>query len=431
MNDGAVWGDRVLLVLEVGTGRQGPPHGAWDRDLWDQGQWGGTGTEWVDRTCDLVGLTIDRGRDSVLDPFGASTLEGVVLNDGGQWSWQPGVPADLAPVDVGRPLRVWWVDLATGVRSPGWSGFLENSEDTYNADPFVLAQLSAFDGFGPLGRVSPVEQTAVGAGDTATVRVGRLLDQARWPTTARDLPATTMLLEATTYGRSIPQELGDVADSIGGAVFIDRDGRVTLRGRDWLRTDPHAQTVQAVLGNTGAEDVCTAAIALHGVNGDGLVNVAQVSRWDQDPLTVLQFEDTVSSSRYGLRAWTRSELFTQTDADLSVIGRRAVAIGASSRPRIDAIDIDPVQNPEAWPFVLAVDYGWRVRVEYEHPRFGWTWSLEGLVQRVHHAINPTGWLTTLGVVDAATFPAGSAWDSALWDQDVWVAPVTTLEEVAG
>lgn len=419
----ATWRDRVQVRLEVATGVAGPPNAVWDRDLWDRGQWAGTEPTWDDRTCDVIGLTIDRGRDNVLEPFGTSSLEGQVLNDAGQWSWQPDVPADQLPVDVGRAVRVTWLDLETGVLYPAWRGFLENVEDVYNVDPFVVSSLVAFDGFGNLGRATPVEQTAAGDNDTATVRVGRLLDQARWPKELRDLGPTSMLLGPTTFGRSVPQELGDVADSVGGAVFMDRAGRVALRGRDWLRTDPAAMTVQAVVGNTGAEDVCPAAISLHGVNGDGLVNLAQVARWDQDPTTTLQFEDTGSSSRYGLRTWSRSGLFTKADADLGVIGRRAVGIGASSAPRISAIDIDPVQDPQAWPFVLGVDYGWRIRVDYQHPRSGWTWSLEGLVQRVHHAINRDDWLTTLGVVDAAAFPAGSAWDAATWDHDVWAGPV--------
>lgn len=431
MSSAAVWGDRVELTLEVGTGAVGNPLAVWDRDRWDAARWSGTTPSWVDRSCDVVGLSIDRGRDDVLTPFGVSQLQAVVLNDQAQWSWQPHVPADQLPVDVGRPLRVSFLDRVSGVRYPGWQGFLENAEDNYNAAPFVEAQVVAFDALGTLGRVAPAElAAAVGDGDTATVRVGRLLDLARWPAADRDLATTTMLLEGTTYGRSIPQELGDVADSVGGAVFVDRVGRVALRGRDWLRTDPNAATIKAVVGNTGAAGVCPAAIALHGINGDGLVNRSLVSRWDQDPATALVYEDTASSGRYKVRTWERSGLFTKTDADLGLIGRRAVGLGATSRPRITSIDIDPVANPAAWPLVLGVDYAWRLKVDYQHPVQGWTWQLEGLVQSVHHGISPGAWLTTLGVVDAGMFPASAGWDAALWDRDKWAGPPTRdLEEV--
>ena len=123
--------------------------------------------------------------------------------------------------------------------------------------------LECIDAKGDVGRteIASLEaEDAVGAGETVTHRVERILDAAGWPDYRRAVDGSGVAMIATTLGGQTVDLLNRAADSAGGVVFgdlgdaDDGDPRLAFRGRDWanyVNTDPPAGT----LGDSGFEGI--------------------------------------------------------------------------------------------------------------------------------------------------------------------------------
>ena len=231
------------------------------------------------------------------------------------------------------------------------------------------------------------------------------------------------------------------AATAGGQLFADRNGVICYRDDGWLRTDPRATTVQAVIANDGrAGALCATGIEANGPDMERLVNVAVMSGIDDaqpdlDPLEVTS-SDTPSAQRYGASSFSVSQLYTRDPAQLTLLGTRVVRLRANPRVWIDSLEISPIADPNASTLCATVDFGDRLEVTYRHP-LGWGWSSQVHVHGIAYRLRPSGernecaeWTTTLTLDDATYWQPGEAWDFVTWGAGHWSAPARTLEEPA-
>lgn len=421
------WTQFVQLSVELGIGATTDTGtvGRWDTAHWDDvdsGAWSGLEPVWVPLDqCDLLDVSIDRGRDRWLDRFGASSAGFTAEDRAGLLSWDAGADPATMPVRPGIGVRIRALSLHSGIDFPLWRGFLESVSDTFSPNAIPAAKLTCQDAIAQLSHISPPEVTPVGGGESSDERITRLLDAAGWPLDWRDLQGGTITVVETNLSGNVADSMGLTADSEGGAVFADRDGKVAFRNRDWLRVADYATTIQASIGGE-ARDVCGAQYELTRTGGD-VVNDIQLTRVGG---TMQRYTDPTSIGLYRQRTFSRNDYICEDDDQIDVLGNRMLAARATGQARIPKLTIQATDDLPTWEFILGVDYGWRIAVHYDpitDPIMGGTtgWTREMYVQGVSHRISPAGWTCELKVDDAEfrdadTWDGEHGWDVARWTE---------------
>jgi hypothetical protein len=364
--------------------------------------------------CALIDVSIDRGRERWLDRFGASSCSVTADDARGVLSWDAGADSNQLAVQPGTPLRVRATDLHGGATSTLWRGFVESIDEDFAPYERPAAKLTAQDALAQLAHVDFPEQSPVGAGERSDQRVARLLDLAAWPADWRDLQAGQITVQSTNLARPVADDLGITADSEGGALFASRDGLVTFRNRDWLRTDVRARTVQATIGGPD-QQVCGAAYGLVRSGAD-VVNDVQLARAGG---TVRRFVNSTSVAIFRQRTFSRTDYICETDAQIDLLGNRILNARSNGQARIPKVRIVGTDDLATWTFLLQVDYGWQVEVHYSNPTSGAHWVRPMIVQGVSHRISVDGWVTELRVDDVSA-TAADTWDGVRgWDRALW------------
>jgi hypothetical protein len=403
------WG---TLIVELGIGASGLPSnpGLWGTTTWNatDAYWSGQEPQWYDITERAMGVSIERGRARWTDRIGASSSTVTVDNADGWITWDSDTLGniDAAP---GRMLRVRCRSSTDETVRDLWRGYLEHVEDTYTPNARPAAALVCQDAMAQIAHVDLPERTPEGAGETSDARMNRILDNADWPAQWRRLEAGQVTVQATNLARQLADELGITADSEGGIVYAGTDGNVYFRNRDWLRVADYASTVQAVIGDGGA--VCASNYRVVR-SGDDIRNDVQIGRAGA---TVQRLQDLDSISLYRRRAFSRSDLICETDTQTLLLAQRLIGSRAISTVRLTEITV-PVVDQASLDFVSAVDYGWRLEVNWSAG--GESWARTVHVMGVRHDITPAGWTLNLAVDDAILAPT-QPWGTGVWGTAQW------------
>lgn len=406
------WQEDVELVAQLGIGATRTDVGldVWDTALWDSGAWSGLEPLWVDVPCTrVVSARIQGGRKNVWDSFDTGTLSLEIVDEENRYAYYPDDSGEFLELRPGSPIRL--VGLFQGLRYPLFRGYVEIITERISGEAVITVRIDGQDALGQIARVDNLERAAEGANDTTTERVTRLLDSAQWPTEWRELDATTVRHQATTLAAPALDEMFLVVWTEGGAVYGDRYGQIRLRSRTWLVDDYFSVNTQRVVGNVSG--VCPAEIVWSRA-ADSVVNDVSLARVGGTAITT---RDEDSISRMGKRSWHRYDLSAVDDYPVASRAEQLLAERSEGRLTIDSIVIDG-DAVEDWPFILGVDYGWRLEVHYRHPVYGWELQLPVFVQSIQQEIRPDGWQLSLGVDDVNPYDARAYWDAAKWDSEL-------------
>jgi hypothetical protein len=167
----------------------------------------------------------------------------------------PYVTGGISQIRPLRPMR--WSATYQGVTYYGYTGYSTAWEETFlpgMVDAYVtvpcedeMAMIAAFDG---------LELTPVGAGELSGVRIHRILDNAH-NTATRAIETGRVTMQATTLAQNAATEIKLVADSEGGALFVDGDGTLVYEGQYALLENARSNTVQGTF-STAATATCRA-----------------------------------------------------------------------------------------------------------------------------------------------------------------------------
>lgn len=428
--DGLPFGELVRPVVQLGisSGAAGQVAGLWDRAKWDNrssGRWSGTEPYWYDLDpCWLRSVSITRGRNNWLERFGSGACQVSVDDSEGLLTWGADTPSNQLALRPGRHLRVLAFHVPSGRTYPLWRGFVEKISSTMVPDLPPTVTLDGHDGLDQLAHVDLPEQTPVGAGELSNERIARLLLLADWPTQWQKLDVGVVRVQATNLARPVLDDVGITADSEGGAFYAQPDGVLRFRNRDWLRRDPVATTVQAIIG-TGPGQQCAADYKITR-DGTDIVNDVSVAIAGG---TANRFTDEASIAWFRRRTWSRTDFISQQQSDADLIGRRVLNTRSYAQARLPEMTFRPLTAAD-FAFCLAVDFGWLLDVRYVpgsgRMTGGKEWSRLMHVQGVRHAFGPAGWETIVNVDDSYASPA-SGWDDprtgAGWDYSKWSEPL--------
>lgn len=215
------------------------------------------GTEsqsFIDVTSYVRGIEINRGSNRVDSPvvrYEAGTASIVLDNRTRIFD-----PTNLSgPFVVGgvtqvTPMRAVRVRSTVGsVTYDLFRGFADAWTIDYNSTDSTCT-LTATDATKVLSAYDRVAVTAVGAGETSTARIARILDSVSF-TDGRLLDSTAYAtLSATTLDRDAWTELLQVVDSELGEFYIDGAGNAFFRNRQRIVTDVRSASVMAAFGTS-------------------------------------------------------------------------------------------------------------------------------------------------------------------------------------
>lgn len=404
--------DWVTVHAEFGVGDSNAPEltTLWGAAPWGAptSHWSGLEPTWNDVTGRLTEANIQRGRGSWLDRIGMSSAVVQADNADGWLTWNA---ANLGAQDVrpGRPMRLRAEVVATGAAHDLWRGFIEGIDDAYQPSERPKASVRGQDALAQVAHVNLPERAPVGAGEATDVRVGRILDAADWPAEWRALDAGQVTVQSTNLARVLSDELGITADSEGGVAYAGTDGKVYFRNRDWLRLAPYATTVQAVIGPSGPVCASSHTVVRDAADVRNDVSLARAGG------TMLRVVNDDSIALYRRRTYSRGDLICETDAQVSLLVDRIIGSRSTSTVRLTDVTV-PVVDAASAAFVAAVDYGWRLVVEWVEGDESWSRTVH--VMGVTHQIRPERWTVTLAVDDAQAQPT-EPWGVGRWGTAKW------------
>jgi hypothetical protein len=247
-----------IVELGVGASYDDTSTAQWDVDLWDDASavWVGDKPFWLDVTCHVQDIATFVGRERTVDQWEVGTATITFDNRDGLFDF-PLSMADLADdptllsVRPGRSVRVG-VQIGGDPPQMLWAGYIDACNPAYDAVEGARMIVECIDAKGDAGRTEVAAlATGVGAGETVTARINRVLSAAGWPTYRRAVETSGVTLIATELGGQAVDLLNVAADSAGGGVFgdlgvADGDPRVAFKGRDFLNytnSDPATGTI--------------------------------------------------------------------------------------------------------------------------------------------------------------------------------------------
>jgi hypothetical protein len=409
----------------------------WDTAVWDDGTWVGL-TGWVDATCDVRTVAIDRGKTLYGERFEAGVCRLELENPAGAWTpWNRGSPYSVngrTSLVPGVPVAVWWAtpegtrwdeagpwddpDTWDGTRS-AWIALFAGVAESWVEDwPDGVARMvvTAADPFRDLAAVdlAPVDPPAH-AGELPGVRIARLADTAgfRWPTLIDPGVAT---LTADAAGTTVLDIMHTAAESDGGYVWCDAAGR--------LRFDDANHPAGELLATfTDQCDTDGLAYILPGpavsVDDQYLANRIVL---DTDAGTTSSVEDLDAVTVHGLRVLRRT-LAYQSSAHGDALAARLLADRKDALLRVGTLTVDSRADRRTPTIVAPLELRDRIRILRTTQD---TLDIVCDVEAIAHTLTPDAWVTSITTAPAtsrAPIPptGGDGWDVALWDVGTWEA----------
>lgn len=359
---------------------------------------------WTALPCeDLISVGIRRGRSREDQAVQPGTLTVVVDNYGGDYDPDnPGSPYYYAGRTLltrglrGRVRATW-----AGVDYVLFEGWIEQVDADMSRAPRVT--LTFADALAWLGAQELPVQVGGGTGEATATRVGRVLDLAGWPATARSLTGSR-LMRTTTLGKSA-LALCDEADACEyGRLFATRDGTVRLSPYEGRFSTP----LRLTLSDTASGDAVVWYDSIR--TAPGARYIANSVRVEQDSGAWQDYTVQASVDAYGVQDRThRAPLYSDSEAATlaQIIGDRL----AWPVTRVERVEWEAVGMASgAWPGLLACDLGDNAMIERTNID-GRAHSWTSLVESINHDITATSWRVSVDLspsTRAGIFTIGSS-----------------------
>jgi hypothetical protein len=412
----------------------------WDVARWDDGAtWAGL-AGWVDVTCDVRAVTVDRGRAPYAEGFDAGVARVVLANLDGRYSpWNRASPfaTNGRPAFLpGVPVQVWWGASVDPWDAPDpwddadpwdgvvewhglFAGVVESIADEWPDVVDAETTVTLVDPFRDLAAVTLHDGAGLD-GQTTGQALATLCDLAgfRWPTLLDD--------GTTTIGRPDVADLQavDVARLIalsdGGDLYCAGDG--TLRFADANALPRASGVVFADTRDGGAVPYLAPGPGIV-ADDEGLANVVRIVN-TAGAVSTARDDDSVA--RHGERHADLVGLFYASSSHGDALAARLVAARAHAVVRVVAVDLDAAAvGAGLWSATVGtLDLTDTVRVRRSFA--GDVLDVELSVVALAHVITPTVWTCRVGTAPYLTrspLPPDvvDGWDRGRWDLATWEA----------
>lgn len=338
---------------------------------------------------------------------------------------------DLDPLNLDGPYVVNSTTLLTrgrrvrisadwgGARRALFTGFVDSWPSQLDMFEAATRQIECVDWFGLLALFDGYEQTpTVGANETVTARIHRLLDLAEVPYLDRDIGTSTVTCQATNLSGNLLQNLRAAAQADGGHIWVSPDGKVTFRSKVEIWSANAANNVVWTLSNDGSAYAARAPLyaGVPQVRESDAYSIFYLTR--NGGSTQIVFDSTLKD-RIGPIVYEEGGLISASDTEALNLATYLLnsqprsehyqVVGATIRPDVHAYARDMAFN--ANPFD-------RVNVKYRYPVPGLAQiDRQALLTGVEHEITPTTWQTRYALEDVTGYGAFRIGVSAIGGDD--------------
>jgi hypothetical protein len=428
---------RVTPIVEIGVGSERDAEGIvalWQQDVNNDGipdvagfavtrwqpteptvgtneptsHWVGDQPFYIDVSCHVREISTFSGRERADETWEVGTATITVDNADGWADYPLGDPDQLLSMRPGREVRIGVLVDGTTAHYL-WAGFIDGMEPGYDPEDGEFVTFECIDAKGEAGRPFLGELAAgVGLNETGTARIGRILDAVGWFPSRRSVASTSVQLKATTLDAQAVDLLDLAADSVGGAVFGDVQGRVAFRGRDWqavsVTAPPDGTISNDIQGNPTA--VCPVNWELS-FNREDVATKVVLGRPGEVPFTAT---NVAAFRLYGEETFERTDLETRLDADIVTLRDRILEVRSPTHmPRIAAVTLDAGTDPAVVDVLAAVSPFKPSIVYCKHRGTNGRTVINKamMVVGVEHTLTPEGWSARLSLDNAKPFQVGA------------------------
>lgn len=379
--------------------------------------------DWTDITQYVSEMSIRHNKPSRWQSFDARTLA-LTLTDDEVRRWDPlnlsgpYVASGATQLREGVRIRVSLVQNT--VTYWLFTGFVTGWPVSLSTWPANDVRIEASDWFSLLGRGGRATGSAVGASETVTARIGRILDAASVPVTERDLDTSTIACSSMTYNQPYLALAKLAVASEGGELWVAPDGRITFRSRVGLYGGDRWNLTQWTFTNvpTGTS-VTECDYEAEPVVANTLIDLSSRVVLKSTTGTEQEAVDTGLLALYGDRLWSRSDLMTNADADVLNLASFLVAAQPTLPVRIESLTIRPDIHAEAVNAMLTLQMLDRVRVSHQQISGG-TITRDATVVGVEHRITDVTWAVTYALQDCTDLASFTIESSAMAGTDMVV-----------
>lgn len=301
---------------------------------------------------------------------------------------------EIEPMRMFR-LRATWA----GISYPLWRGFADDWAIDYNLPAVSSTELTGTDGTKVISNYDSVAGASVGAGETTSARISRVLDNAGWPAAARVLGAGLTTVQATDLSSNAWTEVLLASDTEIGEVYFDAANRVMFRNRRAVLTDTRSAVSQATFGDQAGE----LGFDKIGISNDDtqVRNIIRIARVGGTTQTA---SDAASQLKYLRKTWGRSDLIMQTDTEAASYAAYVLSMSKTAELRFTSLRIDPKDDPDGlWPQMLGRELGDRITIKFTPPGGGARIIRDAFIRGIRHDMTPSSWFTTWTLQDATKF----------------------------
>jgi hypothetical protein len=314
----------------------------------------------------------------------------------------------LAPGSNIIVFAEWW-DGSAITQKRLFTGTVDTWTEDWQLHPEKrVAEVQASDAVKELVNRDYGEQPAVGAGETVSQRITRVLSYYSW-TGPTALDSSTNTLQATTLARSAWELVGRATEDELGFTFIDQTGRLTFKNRDtWSAGPDPVLTLGCVPDHDAVTDAVIQAASL---NIRNTVSASIVGG------TIQTAQSTTSVDKYGIYSYKRTDLGLQTDGAAGSWASFLVSLQSTVRPELTSVTVLPAFDPSLWlPLLSLVLITDRVRVKWTPPDQTATTEVIGRALGVSHTVSRDRWEVELELVMAAVYGSVMHWGAHAKDK---------------
>lgn len=302
-----------------------------------------TDGDWEDWSDRLVEFSLRRGRNHEMDRMDVGRMTAQLRNNDRRLD--PTENADIYPM-----MQVRIRATAEDYSLPLFYGYAEQLPQRANSiGSEIRVHLDLIDG---MVLLNLADTDAVAPQEGSGARIGRLLDDAGWPSGLRDIDTGQSTVQAKTYdSESVLSAIREVAETEQGIFWIDGQGRAQFRERhDRILTQ-----------NDSAATFADDGTGFPYFDPEPTFDESQLwnrIRVEAPGLTAQTAEDSASIAQH-LRRKKKVESLTVDENEMLALADWLLWRYKDARLRFDRITLHPSAYPDQAETVLGTDLGSR------------------------------------------------------------------------